>query len=91
MEDEQIVWQMGMLALYMILGESFNYERVSSEDDIDWVKVKKCCSSALYKFMKASLVMNYDDRLRLTDLFKLTLFEGIHDATADIFRHAGKY
>lgn len=34
--DEQIVWQIGILALYMLLGEDFKYEKIFKDNDIDW-------------------------------------------------------
>lgn len=44
MVDEQIVWQIGMLGLYMLLGPNYNYERILKDSDIDWQKVQKLTS-----------------------------------------------
>lgn len=34
--DEQMVWQVGILGLYMILGPRFEYEKILKDTDINW-------------------------------------------------------
>lgn len=55
--DEQLVWQVGMLGLYMILGESFDYEKIYEDEDIDWEYVRTKCSESLFQMLKGSLTV----------------------------------
>ena len=39
--DEQIVWQLGMIGLYLIFGKNLDYRKIKNDKDINWVKVKE--------------------------------------------------
>jgi hypothetical protein len=34
--DEQLVWSVGIIGLYMLLGKGFNYRSIKKDSDIDW-------------------------------------------------------
>lgn len=60
MEDEQLVWNLGILALYMVLGPKFRYHSIQNNSDIPWENVKNQINDdELYSFMFDALRTNF--------------------------------
>lgn len=74
MVDEQIVWNLGVIGLYMLLGPDFPYEKINDDSFVPWGDVESKSSQCLYKFLREALRVDFYQRLKLKDLLRHELF-----------------
>jgi hypothetical protein len=72
--DEQLVWNLGIIGLYMLLGPQFNYDDINKDDYIPWDEVRQITNDFVFDFLNTALKVDFKERLKLKYLFQHKIF-----------------
>lgn len=74
MEDEQIVWYMGIMALRLIYGQKFKLNQKFKDSDLNLNEIKQKCLPEVFELIEKCVKAKLNDRIPLKSMFQLKIF-----------------